>query len=93
MIYILSWWLIVEILGLAALPIAFRFMRWLPERGYTFSKALGLLLASYIVWIGGMSGFLRNDTGGILFAILAVFGLSAIISLRKGFFSEFLIFL
>lgn len=93
MIYILSWWLIVEILGLAALPIAFRFMHWLPERGYTFSKALGLLLASYIVWIGGMSGFLRNDTGGILFAILAVFGLSAIISLRKGFFSEFLIFL
>lgn len=75
---VFSWWLLIEILGLAALPIAFHTMRWLPDRGYTFAKALGLLIASYILWIGAMTGFLRNDTGGILFAILAVFGLSAL---------------
>jgi uncharacterized membrane protein len=76
------WWLILEILGLAALPIAFRSMRWLPDRGYAFSKAIGLLIASYLLWMGAMTGFLRNDAGGILFTILAVFGLSAIL-LRK----------
>ena len=92
-ISILTWWLIVEILGVAALPIAFRLLRWLPDRGYTFSKAVGLLLTSYIVWLGAMTGFLRNDTGGILFAIIAVFGLSTFLCLRKGFFTEFINFL
>jgi YYY domain-containing protein len=85
---VLLWWLTLEILGLAALPIAFRSMRWLPDRGYTFSKVLGLLIASYLLWMGAMTGFLRNDTGGILFAILAVFGLSAILMRKKMDFNE-----
>ena len=38
------WWLLVQLLGLAALPVAFRSLRWLPDRGYSFTKSLGLLL-------------------------------------------------
>jgi YYY domain-containing protein len=77
-------------LGLAALPIAYRAMRWLPDRGYAFSKALGLLITSYLVWLGAITRFLRNDSGGIFFAILGVFGISAILLLRGNHLSEFL---
>ena len=77
MIYVLLWWLIMQVLGWLALPTAMRLFRWLPDRGYAFSKAFGLLISSYLLWIGASTGLLRNDTGGILFALLALAGLSA----------------
>jgi YYY domain-containing protein len=60
-----------------------RIFRWLPDHGYTFSKALGLLLTSYILWIGASTGLLRNDLGGILFSILLLAGLSAWFYFRR----------
>lgn len=74
---ILVWWLIVQVLGWLALPTAMRIFRWLPDRGYTFSKALGLLLATYILWLGASLGFLRNNLAGILVSVLALAGISA----------------
>jgi hypothetical protein len=35
-----KWWLVVELIGLAALPLAFRALRWLPGRGCA-AKSLG----------------------------------------------------
>lgn len=92
LISVLSWWLSVEILGLAALPIAFWSLRWLPEQGYTFSKILGLLIASYLLWIGAMTGFIENNSGGVLFSICAVFGISIFLVIRKKLWSELLQF-
>jgi YYY domain-containing protein len=73
---VLLWWAIIEILGLAALPLAQRLFRWLPDFGYAFSKALGLLVVSYVLWMGAMTGVLQNDLGGILFAIFLLVGVS-----------------
>ncbi len=70
------WWLLVQILGLAALPCAYRLFRWLPGRGYAFAKPLGLLLTSYVLWIGASLGYLKNTTGGIMIAIAATGGIS-----------------
>ena len=72
-----------QVLGWITLPVAMRFFRWLPDRGYAFSKPLGLLLVSYIVWLGASTGFLRNDLGGILFAILLVTAGSAWLLFRR----------
>ena len=83
MISTLIWWLIAQVLGWITLPVAMRFFRWLPDRGYAFSKPLGLLLVSYIVWLGASTGFLRNDLGGILFAILLVTAGSAWLLFRR----------
>jgi YYY domain-containing protein len=84
----ISWWLIIEILGWVAFPIAYRTLRWLPERGYVFSKALGLLISSYLVWLGATTGFLRNDLVGVLFAVLAVLGFSGYLIIKGGQASE-----
>lgn len=66
----LIWWLIVEILGLVALPLAFRLFRALPDRGYALSKPLGILLCSYLFWILVSFGFLANKRDAIVFVIL-----------------------
>jgi hypothetical protein len=47
------WWLAIELVGLAAFPLAFRFFRFCPDRGYAFSKVFGLTILSYTLWIGG----------------------------------------
>jgi len=83
MIPFLLWWLIILILGWLALPLAARIFHWLPDRGYTLSKALGLLLTSYILWLGSSTGFLHNDLGGIFFAILSMAFISAWLWHRK----------
>ncbi|HID61929.1 MAG TPA: hypothetical protein EYP49_04190, partial [Anaerolineae bacterium] len=69
---VFRWWLIIEILGLVALPLTVRLFRHLPDRGYALAKPLGLLLVSYVLWIGATFGLLHNSVGGIVFSILAV---------------------
>ena len=69
---VLLWWFIVEVLGLAALPLTYRLFGKLPDRGYAFARPLGILLTSYVLWIGASFGFLRNSWGGIFFSILVV---------------------
>ncbi|MBI3537336.1 MAG: hypothetical protein HY070_07265, partial [Chloroflexi bacterium] len=67
-----SWWLLLELIGLAAFPIAFRFFRNLPDRGYAFTKPLGLLLIAYPYWLLGTLGFLMNTRATALVVALAV---------------------
>jgi YYY domain-containing protein len=46
----LTWLLTVEVLGLAALPLAAFLFRSLPDRGYAFAKPLGLLAVGFLNW-------------------------------------------
>lgn len=45
------WWLVLEIIGFIALPIASLICRNLKDKGYSAAKPLGLLLLTYISWI------------------------------------------
>ncbi|MFW6135864.1 MAG: DUF2298 domain-containing protein, partial [Chloroflexota bacterium] len=74
--HVFVWWLLMHILGLAALPLAYRLFRELPGRGYAFARPLGLLLTSYAVWIGASLGVLKNTAGGIVVAIVVTAGIS-----------------
>ena len=56
MIDLISWALAVEALGLIALPVTFVLFSRLPYGGYAFSKALGILLFSFLVWMVGFTG-------------------------------------
>jgi len=66
LLQVLTWWLLAQILGLAALPLTYRLFKWLPGRGYALAKSLGLLLTSYVLWLGRSLGYLRNTAGGAL---------------------------
>src|SRR5574341_503444 len=70
----LKWYAAIAACGLLALPLAFKFFRHLPDRGYAFAKPLGLLTIGYVFWLLGSLGFLRNDVPGMLFAGACVGG-------------------
>ncbi len=72
MLTVLIWWAWLALMGLATLPLAYRFFHRLPDRGYAFARPLGLLLTSYLLWVGGSLGLLRNSVGGALFSLLLV---------------------
>ncbi len=74
MIDTLIWYVIISAIGWLAWPLLFRLLPRLPDRGYTFSRAVGLLLIGYAYWLPGTLGLLRNSVGGILFAALLVGG-------------------
>ena len=48
---ILIWWFMLSLLGILAYPLVFFIFRGLSDRGYIFSKTLGILLLAYCVWI------------------------------------------
>lgn len=74
---IFVWWLWIQLISLAALPLAWRLFSHLPDRGYTLSKALGLLLWGYVLWLGATVGVLHNTLGGGLSSIIVVALVSA----------------
>jgi len=73
---VLVWWLVAQLVGLLALPLAYRVFKGLPDRGFAFARPLGLLLAGFIFWLAGSLGLLRNDLGGVLAALAVLAGLS-----------------
>lgn len=67
-----SWYLITQLIALAALPLAGSLFVNLADRGYAFSKSLGILLVGLILWLGTSYGLLRNETGGAWLALASV---------------------
>jgi YYY domain-containing protein len=53
---IFIWWITAQAFGLIGLPLTYWLFRALPDRGYAFSKSLGLLLTGYLAWLLAMLG-------------------------------------
>ncbi|MGH9817764.1 MAG: DUF2298 domain-containing protein, partial [Candidatus Acidiferrales bacterium] len=68
----LVWALFLEGLGLLALPYLLLVGRGLPERGYTFAKALGLLLVGWLVWMLASLKLVTFSAGAIALAMSVV---------------------
>ena len=76
MLATVSWWLVLQLFTLAALPLAWRLFARLPGRGYPLAKAFGLLLVAYILWLGATLHVLPNTFGGAVVALIVVAGAS-----------------
>ncbi|MEW6503081.1 MAG: DUF2298 domain-containing protein [Chloroflexota bacterium] len=81
------WYLIVLGVGFIALPLAYRFLKFLPDRGYTLSRPLGLLLWGYIFWLLTSFGLLQNNSGGVVFGLILLGGVSVLV--MRGKWEEF----
>ena len=73
---IVAWWLIASLLGLLAFPLTYRIFHRLPDRGWAFARPLGLLAASYVLWLGASVDLIPNNLGGAVGGVLALGGLS-----------------
>ncbi|KPK47255.1 MAG: hypothetical protein AMJ77_03720 [Dehalococcoidia bacterium SM23_28_2] len=79
MLETLTWWATAELIGAIAFPIAFVFFNRLPDRGYAFSKVIGILLVSYSLWIGATLGIYPNARGSIILIMVLLAVLSAVL--------------
>ncbi len=70
MLDLVRWYVVVQVLGIAALPFTARFFRYLPDRGYAFARPLGLLLVGVLLWFGAIFGIWPNS--GAMVAVLTV---------------------
>ncbi len=79
---VVVWWLVIQALGLVGLPLTLVFFRWLPDRGYAFSKSLGLLLTGYGAWLLAMFGLASFGVPLLVLVALLVAGLGGWSSLN-----------
>lgn len=89
MLSFIVWYLFVSLIGLVSFPIAWRLLPALGDRGYAFSRSLGLLVWGYIFWLLATLGILQNDGTGLSFALVLLLILSAW-SLRTVRIKEFI---
>lgn len=80
---IFQWWLLVTLAGAAALPLCFRLMHALPDKGYLLARAAGLLLTGFVFWLLATLGLMRSDAGGVMLAWLIVLIAGLVIYFRS----------
>ncbi|MCR4264403.1 MAG: DUF2298 domain-containing protein [Candidatus Roizmanbacteria bacterium] len=74
---ILQWYLPITIIGLLFLPLTVQIFPSFYDRGYVFSKILGILLIGYTVWLAGSLKFMPFT----LTTILIVLGVWTVVNL------------
>jgi len=71
----LLWLVVVELLGLAAAPLAWSTFARLPDRGYGLSKILGVLLVTFLNYVFGSLTSLGNQPLLLVVTVALVVGL------------------
>lgn len=77
-----AWWLSVEVMGAMAFPITFLLLRFVPDRGYSVSKIVGILLTTYLLWIGGSVHVISNSRRSIVLVLILIAVASCLIAWR-----------
>lgn len=79
---VITWYILITLLGLAAAPLAFVWLRFLPDRGWSVARPLGWLLVGYLVWLLGTLGMARLD-GRVGWGALMLVGVVAWMVLHR----------
>ncbi len=79
---VLSWWLLATLAGAAVLPLCFRLLSALPDRGYIFARGVGLLLISALYWLLASLGFIKNQNGSAVLVWAVVWVVSLALAVR-----------
>ena len=79
----LVFYFVVQLVSLSVLPLTFRFFAQFQDRGYSLNKALGILLASLLFWLGTSYGLLRNEVGGAWLALLVLASAAAFVTFSR----------
>jgi len=85
-LFFIAWYIALSLLGFLILPVTFRIFMCLPDRGYSFTKPLGLLFLGYVFWFLGANRILYYDIGGIFLSIIVVIGLGIGLQKKEGLF-------
>jgi len=81
-LYIISWFLIIEIIGLISFPIVLFACPNLNDKGYSISKTLGILLLTFMTWILVSLHILKFGLFSILFSGLIITIIAVLLSYK-----------
>jgi uncharacterized membrane protein len=81
-LFILRWWFLFLLIGLTFLPITSKIFSGFLDKGYVFSKIIGLLFISYVVFILGTLHILKFTEINIII-VWAVITLPQFLLVRK----------
>ncbi|MGC8873929.1 MAG: DUF2298 domain-containing protein [Chloroflexia bacterium] len=70
MVVLFTWWLLLEFLGVLALPLTLVLFRHLPDRGWPFARLLGSFLPAFLAWNLGMWQLASFGTGLVALCLL-----------------------
>ena len=82
--YAIIWWLILLVIGLLTFPLVSRVCGRLPDKGYSISKILGLLLLTYFSWMFASLHLLKFGYIDVSVSLLLLLALSLYLG-RKQF--------
>lgn len=80
--YILKWWLVIFLVGVTFLPITSRIFSSFIDRGYLFSKIIGLCIVSYAIYVLSSAHILKFIFPNIVF-VWVLFTAIQLFLLRK----------
>lgn len=83
LIALLSWWIVLQVLGLAVLPLTMRVLPNIPDLGFAFARPVGLLLVGFLFWHGATFGLLSNTAASIIGTTVVVAILSWTLGWRE----------
>ncbi len=85
LVAIASWLVVLELIGLAVLPIAAIVLQRSPDRGALSAKLLGLLVIGWLIWIGASLDLwpARSLTGLAMFMIVGGLSWLSYVYLRR----------
>jgi len=89
---VLAWFLVLELIGLSALPLTFIVFKPFMDRGYIFSKVLGLLIVAWGAWLIA-SIRLAPFTWWTILAVMVFLTLATIVLITKQKWGELIAFL
>jgi YYY domain-containing protein len=81
---LLVWYLVVQLIGLAALPLTWWICHRLGDAGYALAKTIGVLVISYVPWLLASLHILPFSRASILLAVLLLVGASGLVVRRSG---------
>ncbi len=82
MIDAIAWLIVLEGLGLLAVPYLYLIFPKLPDRGLGFNKVFGVLGVGYLFWLLGSVHAVPNGRGAVAFAVF-LFLLGSVVLFRK----------
>ncbi len=77
MTYFILWYVLITLLGWISFPLIFHLTPALADRGFSFSRILGLLFWGFAFWFMASLGIVKNDLGGLLLGLMIMIGLGA----------------
>lgn len=71
--FILKWFLAFLAIGIAFLPLTFSIFENFKDKGYIFSKIIGLAFISYFIFIVGLLKIVKFSEASVLFSLILFF--------------------